>query len=177
MITFNNDGMFRQHFAFKDSIMDYIFKHLKPEHLIKLYQCSKYFYAKFRRNIVRHLEIVCNREAETLDPTNCVITPWNPALSTFKDCWITDSFRNNARILYLPEFPHCYIKKIESSIGIRWSEYKILTKAKTIQELNIAECLFFPVEYGTLMYAPVENVVAEVPNAKSIEISNARLTE
>uniref|UniRef100_A0A914P950 F-box domain-containing protein n=1 Tax=Panagrolaimus davidi TaxID=227884 RepID=A0A914P950_9BILA len=69
MLTFNTDGMVPQHFAFKDPIMDYVFKNLKPEHLIKLYQCCKYFYAKFRRNIIRHLEIVDDEEAETLDPT------------------------------------------------------------------------------------------------------------
>uniref|UniRef100_A0AC35EWQ9 Uncharacterized protein n=1 Tax=Panagrolaimus sp. PS1159 TaxID=55785 RepID=A0AC35EWQ9_9BILA len=178
MLTFNADGMVVQRYAFKDPVIDYILKNVKPVHLIKLYQCCKYFYAKFRRNVIRHLEIFDDdNEAETLDPTNCVITAWNPALLTFKDCWITDSFKSNARILLLPEFSHCYIKKLESLNGIGWSEYKTLTKAKTIEELNIAECYFFPVGYGTLLYAPVENVVAEVPNAKSLEISKAHFTE
>uniref|UniRef100_A0AC35FQD9 Uncharacterized protein n=1 Tax=Panagrolaimus sp. PS1159 TaxID=55785 RepID=A0AC35FQD9_9BILA len=104
MLSFNTDGMVPQRFAFQDPIMDYFFKNLKPEHLIKLYQCCKYFYAKFHRNIIRHLKIV-------------------------------------------PD------------------------------ELNIAECLNFPVEYGYDMYAPVESIIAEVPNAKSIEISNALFNE
>uniref|UniRef100_A0A914PC42 Uncharacterized protein n=1 Tax=Panagrolaimus davidi TaxID=227884 RepID=A0A914PC42_9BILA len=141
MLSFNTDGMVRQWFAFKDPIMDYILKNLKPEHLIKLYQCCKYFYAKFRRNIIRHLEIVPDG------------------------------------IAALPELFHCCIKKLESLNGIDWSGYKKLTKARTIEELNIAECLYFPVEYGYVMYAPVESIIAEVPNAKSIEISNAHFTE
>uniref|UniRef100_A0AC35FWR2 Maturase K n=2 Tax=Panagrolaimus sp. PS1159 TaxID=55785 RepID=A0AC35FWR2_9BILA len=177
MITFNNDGMFRQRFAFKAPVMDYILQNLKPIHLIKLYQCCKYFYAKFRRNIIRHLDIVPLGQPEALDPTNCAISAWNPALSTFKDCWITDSLTNKAGIFFLPQFSHCYIKKLESLNGIRWSGYKKLAKAETIEELNIAECLYFPVEYGYDMYAPVENIIAEVPNAKSIVISNAHFTE
>uniref|UniRef100_A0A914PD26 Uncharacterized protein n=1 Tax=Panagrolaimus davidi TaxID=227884 RepID=A0A914PD26_9BILA len=176
MITFNIDGMVRQHFAFKDPFMD-IFKNLKPEHLIKLYQCSKYFYAKFRRNIIRHLEIVPDGEKETLDPTKTVICVSNHFLSTIKGFWLTDSYTNHGGIAGLPEFFHCCIKKLESLNGIDWSGYKKLAKAGTIEELNIAECLYFPVEYGYVMYAPVESIIAEVPNAKSIEISNALFTE
>uniref|UniRef100_A0A914PVU2 F-box domain-containing protein n=1 Tax=Panagrolaimus davidi TaxID=227884 RepID=A0A914PVU2_9BILA len=177
MLSFNTDGMVRQWFAFKDPIMDYILKNLKPEHLIKLYQCCKYFYAKFRRNIIRHLEIVADGEKETLDPTKTVICVSNRVLSTIEDFWLTDSYTNHGGIAVLPELFHCCIKKLESLNGIDWSGYKKLTKAGTIEELNIAECLYFPVEYGYVMYAPVESIIVEVPNAKSIEISNAHFTE
>uniref|UniRef100_A0AC35G0L5 Uncharacterized protein n=1 Tax=Panagrolaimus sp. PS1159 TaxID=55785 RepID=A0AC35G0L5_9BILA len=177
MITFNTDGMFHQHFAFKAPVMDYILKNVKPVHLIKLYQCCKFFYSKFRRNIIRHLKIVSVGHKETLDPTQSVICVSNPVLSTFKDFWLTDSYSNHGGIAVLPELFHCSIKKLESSTGICWSGYKKMAKAGTIEEMNIAECLYFPVEYGTLMYAPVESIIAEVPNAKSIEISNAHFTE
>uniref|UniRef100_A0AC35FPR8 F-box domain-containing protein n=1 Tax=Panagrolaimus sp. PS1159 TaxID=55785 RepID=A0AC35FPR8_9BILA len=63
MITFNTDGMIYQRFGFPAPTMDYIFKNLKPHHLLKLYQCSKYFYAKFRQNIIQHLEIVNDAES------------------------------------------------------------------------------------------------------------------
>uniref|UniRef100_A0A914PMF5 F-box domain-containing protein n=1 Tax=Panagrolaimus davidi TaxID=227884 RepID=A0A914PMF5_9BILA len=142
MLTFNTDGMVPQRFPFKDPIMDYIFKNLKPEHLIKLYQCSKYFYAKFRRNIIRHLEIVLDDEEERLDPTRTVITAWNPVLSKLVDFWITDSFIARAPEIRLPEFNHCYIKKLELCDPINWKEYITLTKSGTVEELiSIADCL------------------------------------
>uniref|UniRef100_A0A914PZ57 Uncharacterized protein n=1 Tax=Panagrolaimus davidi TaxID=227884 RepID=A0A914PZ57_9BILA len=131
---------------------------LKPEHLIKFYQCCKHFYAKFRRNIIRHLEIVPDGEKETLDPTKTVICVSNHVLSTIKDFWLTDSYTNHGGIALLPEFFHCCIKKLESLNGIDWSGYKKLAKAGTVEELNIAECLYFPVEYGYVMYAPVESI-------------------
>uniref|UniRef100_A0AC35FBI1 F-box domain-containing protein n=1 Tax=Panagrolaimus sp. PS1159 TaxID=55785 RepID=A0AC35FBI1_9BILA len=174
MLTFNTNGMVPQHFAFKDPIMDYVFKHLKPEHFIKLYQCCKYFYAKFRRNIIRNLEIVAYREAQTLDPTKCVVSAWNPVLSTFKDCWITDSFiaRESIRI---PEFSHCNIKKLELCNPIRWKEYVTLTKSGTVEELKILKRVFISFIHETS--ASVEQLLGQVPNAKFVEISFADFTE
>uniref|UniRef100_A0AC35EYQ3 Uncharacterized protein n=1 Tax=Panagrolaimus sp. PS1159 TaxID=55785 RepID=A0AC35EYQ3_9BILA len=64
MLTFNTNGMILQLFAFKAPTMNYIFKNAKTGHLIKLYQCGKYFYAKFRLNIIQHLQIVPDDEAE-----------------------------------------------------------------------------------------------------------------
>uniref|UniRef100_A0A914Q2U4 F-box domain-containing protein n=1 Tax=Panagrolaimus davidi TaxID=227884 RepID=A0A914Q2U4_9BILA len=176
-LSFNTVGMLRQPFSFKYPIIACIFEHLKPEHLIKLYQCCKCFYDKFRRNIIRHLEIVRDGEKETLDPTKTVICVSNDFLLTLQDFWLTDSYTNHGGFAVLPELFHCCIKKLESSSGIEWSEYKKLAKAGTIEELNIGECRFFPTEYGTLMFAPVESIIAEVPNAKSIEISNADFIE
>uniref|UniRef100_A0A914PC92 F-box domain-containing protein n=1 Tax=Panagrolaimus davidi TaxID=227884 RepID=A0A914PC92_9BILA len=175
MLTFNTDVMVPQHFAFKDPIMDYVFKNLKPEHLIKLYQCSKYFYAKFRQNIIRHLEIVPDDVEETLDPTNCVISAWNLVLSTFEDCWITDSFLARESWIRLPEFNHCYIKKLELCDPIDWKEYVTLTKSGTVEELKILERVYI----SSVDYTPasVEQLLGQVPNAKSIEISFADITE
>uniref|UniRef100_A0A914Q6V7 F-box domain-containing protein n=1 Tax=Panagrolaimus davidi TaxID=227884 RepID=A0A914Q6V7_9BILA len=175
MLTFNTDGMVFQCFAFKDPIMDYIFKHLKPEHLIKLYKCSKYFYAKFRRNIIRYLEIVLDDEEERLDPTRTVITGWNPVLSTFKDCWITDSFLARESWIRLPEFNHCNIKKLELCNPIDWKEYVTLTKSGTVEELKILERIF--ISSVDFISASVEQLLGQVPNAKSIEISFADFTE
>uniref|UniRef100_A0A914PY76 Uncharacterized protein n=1 Tax=Panagrolaimus davidi TaxID=227884 RepID=A0A914PY76_9BILA len=175
MLTFNTDGMVSQHFAFKDPIMDYVFKNLKPEHFIKLYQCSKYFYAKFRRNIIRHLEIVPDDVEETLNPTKCVISAWNPVLSTFKDFWITDSFIARVSWIRLPVFIHCNIKKLELCNPILWKEYVTLTKSGTVEELKILERVF-----GSSvddMYASLEQLLGQVPNAKSIEISFTGFTE
>uniref|UniRef100_A0A914PTF9 F-box domain-containing protein n=1 Tax=Panagrolaimus davidi TaxID=227884 RepID=A0A914PTF9_9BILA len=176
MLTFNIDGMVPQHFPFKSPIMDYVFKHLKAEHLIKLYQCSKYFYAKFRRNILRHLVLVPFVREETLDPTRTVITASNRVLSTFKDFWITDSFiiRDNSWIR-LPELNHCNIKKLEIRRCIRWKEYVILTKSGTVEELK---------SFGLVFLAPngdvsasVDHLLGQVPNAKSVEISLAGFSE
>uniref|UniRef100_A0A914PB36 F-box domain-containing protein n=1 Tax=Panagrolaimus davidi TaxID=227884 RepID=A0A914PB36_9BILA len=182
MLVFDTDGMVPQRFPFKDTIMDYVFKNLKPEHLIKLYKCSKYFYAKFRRNIIRHLEIVDYDEAETLDPTRSVVTAWNPdftawnpVLSTFKDCWITDSFIARASCICLPEFNHCNIKRLELSNFIRWKEYVTLTKSGTVEELKILGRVF--ISFVDDISASVEQLLGQVPNAKSIEISFADFTE
>uniref|UniRef100_A0AC34GNB2 F-box domain-containing protein n=1 Tax=Panagrolaimus sp. ES5 TaxID=591445 RepID=A0AC34GNB2_9BILA len=73
MITYNAENMVRQNFAFPAPIMDYIFKNVQPQHLIKLYQTCKFFYHKYRRNIILNLEIVDDREAEIWDPTKSVI--------------------------------------------------------------------------------------------------------
>uniref|UniRef100_A0A914QUI6 F-box domain-containing protein n=1 Tax=Panagrolaimus davidi TaxID=227884 RepID=A0A914QUI6_9BILA len=167
MLTFNTDGMVFQRFVFKDPIMDYIFKNLKPEHLIKLYQCCKYFYAKFRRNIIRHLEIVPYDVEETLDPTRCVISAWNPALSTFKDFWITDSFIARASWIRLPQFNHCNIKKLELCNSINWKEYVTLTKSGTVEELKILKGVCMSALYD--IRASVEQLLGQVPNAKSVE--------
>uniref|UniRef100_A0A914Q4H0 F-box domain-containing protein n=1 Tax=Panagrolaimus davidi TaxID=227884 RepID=A0A914Q4H0_9BILA len=175
MLTFNTNGMVPQHFAFKDPIMDYVFKNLKPEHFIKLYQCCKYFYAKFRRNIIRNLEIVDDDEAETLDPTNCVISAWNPVLSTFKDCWITDSFIARESLFRLPEFNQCNIKKLELCDPIFWEEYVTLTKSETVEELKILELVYISLFDG--LCASVEQLLGQVPNAECVEISFADFTE
>uniref|UniRef100_A0A914QTF1 F-box domain-containing protein n=1 Tax=Panagrolaimus davidi TaxID=227884 RepID=A0A914QTF1_9BILA len=176
MLTFNTDGMVTQRFPFKSSIMDYVFKHLKPEHLIKLYKCSKYFYAKFRRNIIRHLELVPFVREETLDPTRTVISASNRVLSTFKDCWITDSFiaRDNSWIR-LPEFNHCNIKKLELRHCILWKEYVILTKSGTVEELiSLGLVLMAPNGFAS---ASVDHLLGQVPNAKSVEICLAGFSE
>uniref|UniRef100_A0A914P5P4 F-box domain-containing protein n=1 Tax=Panagrolaimus davidi TaxID=227884 RepID=A0A914P5P4_9BILA len=175
MLTFNTDGMVPQRFPFTDPIMDYVFKHLKPEHLIKLYQCSKYFYAKFRRNIIRHLENVSFGHEETLDPTRTVICVSNHVLSTFKDLWLTDSFIARAPLIRLPEFNHCNIKKLELCNLIRWKEYVTLTKSGTVEELKIFKGVV--VSFVGYMFASVEQLLGQVPNAKSIEISFADFTE
>uniref|UniRef100_A0A914QS29 Uncharacterized protein n=1 Tax=Panagrolaimus davidi TaxID=227884 RepID=A0A914QS29_9BILA len=167
MLTFNTDEIVPQRFAFKDPIMDYVFKHLKPEYLIKLYQCCKYFYAKFRRNIIRYLEIVDDDRAEILDPTNCVISAWNPALSTFKNCWITDSFIARSSWICLPEFSHCNIKKLELCNPILWKEYVTLTKSGTVEELKILKGV--ALSSVNDIFASVEQLLGQVPNAKSVE--------
>uniref|UniRef100_A0A914PP27 Uncharacterized protein n=1 Tax=Panagrolaimus davidi TaxID=227884 RepID=A0A914PP27_9BILA len=175
MLTFNTDGMVPQRFPFKDPIMDYVFKNIQPEHLIKLYKCSKYFYAKFRRNIIRHLEIVPVGHKVTLDPTRTVITVWNPVLSRFKDFWITDSFIARVSWIRLPEFIHCNIKKLELYNSIWWIEYVTLTKSGTVEELKILELVY--ISFSGPVFASVEQLLGQVPNAKSVEISYAKFTE
>ena len=53
MIKYSTDGMVAQHYPFKPPIMDYIFTNVKPQHLIKLYQCAKFFYNKLIMNYLK----------------------------------------------------------------------------------------------------------------------------
>uniref|UniRef100_A0AC34GY45 F-box domain-containing protein n=1 Tax=Panagrolaimus sp. ES5 TaxID=591445 RepID=A0AC34GY45_9BILA len=170
MLTFNTDNMVRQNFAFRAPLMDYIFKNAQPQHLIKLYQTCKLFYNKFRRNIILNLEIVDDNEAEVLTPTKTVICVSNPFLSKFADFWITDSLiyraaKNNEKLL---NFSDCTIKKLELSENILWQEFVMLTKAGTIEKMKVNGI------YGEtpLTFASVDDIIAQVPNATSIEISN-----
>uniref|UniRef100_A0A914QPK4 Uncharacterized protein n=1 Tax=Panagrolaimus davidi TaxID=227884 RepID=A0A914QPK4_9BILA len=166
MLTFNTNGMILQRFAFKAPIMDYIFKNAKPEHLIKLYQCGKYFYAKFRLNIIRHLQIVPDGEAEIFDPTSTSISISNPALQKLQDFWITDSVIHRGLIGMVPLFSHCTIKKLELLDYILWEEFVCLTKAGTIEDLKIKGVYGGETLY---MYTSIEKIIACVPNATSIE--------
>uniref|UniRef100_A0AC34G3I2 F-box domain-containing protein n=1 Tax=Panagrolaimus sp. ES5 TaxID=591445 RepID=A0AC34G3I2_9BILA len=175
MITFNAENMVRQHFAFPAPIMDYIFKNVEPKHLIKLYQTCKFFYNKFHRNIIQNLEIVDDGEAEVLDPTKTIICVSNPFLSKFADFCITDSLiyraaKNNERLL---NFSQCTVKKLELSEKILWEEFVMLTKAGTVEVLKVKGI------HGKtpLTFAPVEEIIAQVPNATSIEISESTITE
>uniref|UniRef100_A0A914PKY6 RNA polymerase alpha subunit n=1 Tax=Panagrolaimus davidi TaxID=227884 RepID=A0A914PKY6_9BILA len=171
MLTFNTNGMILQRFAFKAPIMDYIFKNAKPEHLIKFYQCAKYFYAKYRLNIIQHLQIVPEHEAETFDPTSTSICISNPALQKLQDFWITDSVIHRGPNGILPLFSHCTIKKLELLDYILWEEFVCLTKAGTIKDLKIKG-----VYGGETLYTSIEKIIACVPNATSIEISESFIT-
>uniref|UniRef100_A0AC35FWE0 Uncharacterized protein n=1 Tax=Panagrolaimus sp. PS1159 TaxID=55785 RepID=A0AC35FWE0_9BILA len=97
----------------------------KPQHLIKLYQCGKYFYAKFRLNVIQHLQIVSDDEAEIFDPISTFIRISNPALQKLQHFWITDSLILRGPIAILPLFSHCTIKKLELLYYILWEEFKI----------------------------------------------------
>uniref|UniRef100_A0AC35GLS5 Uncharacterized protein n=1 Tax=Panagrolaimus sp. PS1159 TaxID=55785 RepID=A0AC35GLS5_9BILA len=171
MLTFNTNGMILQRFAFKAPIMDYIIKNAKPQHLIKLYQCGKYFYAKFRLNIIRHLQIVRNDEVEIFDPISTSIRISNPALQKLQHFWITDSLILRGPIGILPLFSHCTIKKLELQDYILWEEFVCLTKAGTIEDLKVKGLYG-----GETLYTPIERIIACVPNATSIEISETFFT-
>jgi hypothetical protein len=167
--------MVLQRFAFNAPVMDYFFKNLKPEHLIKLYRCCKYFYAEFHLNMIRHLEVVDDDEAEILDPTKTIIRASNTALKKLADFWISDSFTLNATYnvqITLPTFSRCTIKKLELCNYIKHSEFSMLTKAGTIEELKI-EGVFADDEVAFL---PIEDIINEVPNAKSITIYESFIT-
>uniref|UniRef100_A0A914Q6X7 Uncharacterized protein n=1 Tax=Panagrolaimus davidi TaxID=227884 RepID=A0A914Q6X7_9BILA len=167
MLTFNTDGMVFQRFAFKAPVMDYFFKNLKPEHLIKLYQCCKLFYALFHLNIIRHLQVVGDDEEEILDPTKTIIRASNTAFKKLADFWNSDSFTlhatHNVQIT-LPTFSRCTIKKLELCDYIKHNEFLMLTKAGTIEELKI-ESVFAD---NGVAFIPIEDIIIQVPNAKSI---------
>uniref|UniRef100_A0AC35F725 Uncharacterized protein n=1 Tax=Panagrolaimus sp. PS1159 TaxID=55785 RepID=A0AC35F725_9BILA len=168
MLTFNTDGMILQSFAFKAPTMEYIIKNAKPQHLIKLYQCGKYFYAKFRLNIIQHLQIVPDDETEIFDPISTSIYISNPALQKLQHFWITNSLIHRGPIGILPVFSHCTIKKLELHDYILWEEFVCLTKAGTIEDLKIKGL------YGNeTLYTSIEKIIACVPNATSIEISES----
>jgi hypothetical protein len=174
MLTFNTDGMVLQRFAFKAPFMDYFFKNLKPEHLIKLYQCCKFFYAKFHLNIIRHLAIV-DDVAEILNPTITIIRASNTALKKFADFWISDYFTSTATYnvqITLPTFSRCTIKKLYLCDYIKHSEFLMLTKAGTIEELKIKGVF---ADDG-VAFIPIEDIIVEVPNAKSITIYESFIT-
>uniref|UniRef100_A0AC35GU27 F-box domain-containing protein n=1 Tax=Panagrolaimus sp. PS1159 TaxID=55785 RepID=A0AC35GU27_9BILA len=167
MLTFNTDGMLIQCFVFKDPIIDYIFKNLKPEHLIKLYQCCKFFYSKFRLNIIRRLAIVNDDVEEILNPTITIIRASNTALKKLADFWISDSLSltttSNVQIT-LPTFSRCTIKKLVLCDCVKLDEFLMLTKAGTIEEMKIKGVF---AEDG-VAFIPIEDIINEVPNAKSI---------
>uniref|UniRef100_A0AC35F2B4 Uncharacterized protein n=1 Tax=Panagrolaimus sp. PS1159 TaxID=55785 RepID=A0AC35F2B4_9BILA len=176
MIIFNTDGMVLQRFAFNAPVMDYFFKNLKPEHLIKLYQCCKFFYAKYHLNIIRHLEVVDDDEAESLDPTKTIIRASNTALKKLAGFWISDSFTLNATYNVQITFPtcsRCTIKKLELCDYVKHDEFLMLTKAGTIEELEIKGVF---AEDGEKPFIPIEDIIIEVPNAKSITIYESFIT-
>uniref|UniRef100_A0AC35GF42 Uncharacterized protein n=1 Tax=Panagrolaimus sp. PS1159 TaxID=55785 RepID=A0AC35GF42_9BILA len=175
MFTFNTDGMVFQRFAFKAPIMDYFFKNLKPEYLIKLYQCCKYFYAKFHLNIIRHLEVVDDDGEEILHPTKTIIRASNTALKKLADFWISDSFTLHAIYnvqITLPTFSRSTIKKLDLCDHIKHSEFLMLTNAGTIEELKIKGVF---ADDG-MAFIHIEDIIIEVPNAKSITISESALS-
>uniref|UniRef100_A0A914P474 Uncharacterized protein n=1 Tax=Panagrolaimus davidi TaxID=227884 RepID=A0A914P474_9BILA len=168
MLTFNTDGMVRQRFAFKAPVMDYFFKNLKPEHLIKLYQCCKFFYAMFRLNIIRHLVVVDDDGAKIFNPAISIIRASNRSLKLLADFWISDSLTLHATYnvqITLPTFSRCTIKKLKLCDYIKHSEFLMLTKAGTIEELKIKGVF---AEDG-VAFIPIEDIIIEVPNAKSIK--------
>uniref|UniRef100_A0A914PTV1 Uncharacterized protein n=1 Tax=Panagrolaimus davidi TaxID=227884 RepID=A0A914PTV1_9BILA len=168
MLTFTTDGMVRQRFAFKAPFMDYFFKNLKPEHLIKLYQCCKFFYAMFHLNIIRHLVVVDDDEEEILNPTITFIRASNRSLKLLADFWISDSLTSCATYNVqntLPTFSRCTIKKLELRDYIKHGELLLLTKAGTIEELKIKGVF---ADDG-VAFIPIEDIIIEVPNAKSIK--------
>uniref|UniRef100_A0A914Y0P2 F-box domain-containing protein n=1 Tax=Panagrolaimus superbus TaxID=310955 RepID=A0A914Y0P2_9BILA len=170
MLTFNTKNMAPQYFALPAPTMNYIFKNLQPQHLLKLYQTSKFFYNKFRQNIIINLVIVADGEIEVFDPTKSIICVSNPFLSNLKDFWITDSFtcRTTLNIGILPKFSHCTIKKLKLNEHISWNDFVMLTEAGTVEKLKIVGI------YGKtpLSVAPVEEIIAQVPNATTIGIFN-----
>uniref|UniRef100_A0AC34FDP9 F-box domain-containing protein n=1 Tax=Panagrolaimus sp. ES5 TaxID=591445 RepID=A0AC34FDP9_9BILA len=165
MLTFNTENMEPQNFPFKPPIMDYIFKNAKPKHLIKLYQTCKFFYNKFRRNIILNLEIVADGEAEVLTPTKTVLCRTNPALQKLADSCIIDSFIYRAFMAdnLIPSFNYCDIKKLELHEYILWEEFEILTEAGTIEEIKLMGVC------RNQIFVAIEDIIAQVPNAKSIE--------
>uniref|UniRef100_A0AC34FHA6 F-box domain-containing protein n=1 Tax=Panagrolaimus sp. ES5 TaxID=591445 RepID=A0AC34FHA6_9BILA len=173
MLTFNTENMVRQKFDFPAPIMDYIFKNVQPQHLIKLYQTCKFFYHKYRRNIILNLEIVADREAEVWDPIKSVIRHSNPSLDKLNDFWITDSLV--CRVIrtsgVIPLFSDYTVKKLDFSSFLLFKEFEILTYAGTIEELKIGS-----VYYGSGRFASVEDIIAQVPGATSIDISDIILT-
>uniref|UniRef100_A0A914Y0N7 F-box domain-containing protein n=1 Tax=Panagrolaimus superbus TaxID=310955 RepID=A0A914Y0N7_9BILA len=173
MLTFNTENMAPQYFALPAPTMNYIFKNLQPQHLIKLYQTSKFFYNKFRRNIIQNLEIVDNGEAEVLNPTKSVICVSNPVLSKLADFWITDSFiyRSSWTDEYIAKFTNIYVKKVELCDYIKWEEYEALTKSETIEEIKVKE-IFRDDEPVC-----IEDIISRIPNATSIEISESTFTD
>uniref|UniRef100_A0AC34G521 F-box domain-containing protein n=1 Tax=Panagrolaimus sp. ES5 TaxID=591445 RepID=A0AC34G521_9BILA len=171
MLTFNTENMEPQNFPFKPPIMDYIFKNVEPKHLIQLYQTCKSFYNKFRRNIILNLEIADYDEAEVLDPTKTIICGSNPNLQKLADFWITDSFNyRTLRDKFIPLFCYYTIKKLELHEYILWKEFEILTKAGTIEEIKIKGV------FRDQSFVGIEDVISQVPNAKSIEICESIFT-
>uniref|UniRef100_A0A914Q4P0 F-box domain-containing protein n=1 Tax=Panagrolaimus davidi TaxID=227884 RepID=A0A914Q4P0_9BILA len=166
MITFNTDGMVNQSFAFKAPIMDYIFKNVKPEHLIKLYQCSKYFYAKVHLNIIQHLEIVHSGQPEAFGLTKTAIRTSNHSFSKLSGYWIFGSLKTHAllKTINISNFYRCTIKKLELAEYIPWKEFVMLTKAGTVEDLKILGLNY--------LNQSLEDIIAQVPNATSIEITD-----
>uniref|UniRef100_A0AC34F9R7 F-box domain-containing protein n=1 Tax=Panagrolaimus sp. ES5 TaxID=591445 RepID=A0AC34F9R7_9BILA len=176
MLTFNTENMELQNFPFKPPLMDYIFKNAKPEHLIKFYQTCKFFYNKFRRNIILNLEIADYDEAEVLDPTKTIICGSNPNLQKLADFWITDSLIVRYFMIdnYIPLFTQCVIKKLELCECLSWDDYVVLTKAGTVEDLKVEVIVSVP--NGNMSFAPIEAIISQVPNATSIEISGNFIT-
>uniref|UniRef100_A0AC34FDY8 F-box domain-containing protein n=1 Tax=Panagrolaimus sp. ES5 TaxID=591445 RepID=A0AC34FDY8_9BILA len=173
MLTYNTDNMVRQNFAFPATIMDYIFKNVQPQHLIKLYQTCKFFYNKFHRNIIQNLEIVADGEAEVLTPTKTVICVSNPLLRKLADFWITDSFVYPASLRFgqaIPLYCNYTIKKLEFDAYLLWREFEILTEAGKIEEIKLKGVCRDQIFVG------IEDIIAQVPNATSIEISQSIVT-
>uniref|UniRef100_A0AC34G424 Uncharacterized protein n=1 Tax=Panagrolaimus sp. ES5 TaxID=591445 RepID=A0AC34G424_9BILA len=164
MLTFNTENMVRQNFAFPAPIMDYIYKNAKPKHLIKLYQTCKFFYNKFRQNIILNLEIVADGEAEFFTPTKTVICKTNPALEKLADSWIIDSFIYRALMAdnLIPSFNYCDIKKLELQEYILLEEFEILTKPGTIEEIKLKGV------FRDQIFVSIEDIISQVPNATSI---------
>uniref|UniRef100_A0A914PVK7 Uncharacterized protein n=1 Tax=Panagrolaimus davidi TaxID=227884 RepID=A0A914PVK7_9BILA len=172
MLTFNTDGMILQRYAFPPPVMYYIMNNVKSVHLIKLYQCCKFFYSKFRRNIIRHLVVVDDDGPEILNPTITIIRASNTALKKLADFWISDSFTLIATYNVqntLPTFSHCTIKKLELCDYIKHGEFLMLTEAGTIEELMIKGVF---ADDG-IAFIPIEDIIVEVPNTKSITISES----
>uniref|UniRef100_A0AC34FAE2 F-box domain-containing protein n=1 Tax=Panagrolaimus sp. ES5 TaxID=591445 RepID=A0AC34FAE2_9BILA len=169
MLTFNTENMEPQNFPFKPPVMDYIFKNAEPKHLIKLYQTCKFFYNKFRRNIILNLEMVADGEDELFTPMKTIVRVSNPHLQKIKYFCITDSFV--CRVLrfgeVIPLFSDYTVKKLDFCSILLLKEFEILTNAGTIQELKIGRV------YGSDNFLSVEDIISQVPNATSIEISES----
>uniref|UniRef100_A0A914PQK7 F-box domain-containing protein n=1 Tax=Panagrolaimus davidi TaxID=227884 RepID=A0A914PQK7_9BILA len=162
--------MINQCFPFKSPFMEYIFKNVQPQHLIKLYRCSKFFYNKFRRNFIQHLEIIHHDEQEVFDFTKTAIHFCNPALSKLVDFWIIDSLilHVHRSVPFLPEFSNLTIKELQINDDIIWEEFETLTRPATIEKLKLQG--IFPL-HNSGIYAEtrIEDIIAKVPNATSIE--------
>uniref|UniRef100_A0A914QLP3 Uncharacterized protein n=1 Tax=Panagrolaimus davidi TaxID=227884 RepID=A0A914QLP3_9BILA len=115
--------------------------------------------------------ITFDLEAEIFDPTSTSICIANPALQSLQHFWITDSLIHRGPVGILPLFSNCTIKKLELLDYILWGEFVSLTKAETIESLKIKG-----VFGDETLYASVEKVIACVPNATSIEISESFFT-
>uniref|UniRef100_A0AC34FAP9 Receptor L-domain domain-containing protein n=1 Tax=Panagrolaimus sp. ES5 TaxID=591445 RepID=A0AC34FAP9_9BILA len=97
----------------------------------------------------------------------------NPNLQKLSHIWITDSFVYPASLRigkFIPLYCHYIMKKLELCQYIIWGEFEILTNSGTVEELKIKGV------FRNDGFVGIEDIVAQVPNATSIEISDSIFT-
>ena len=163
-----------QRFPLPKPLMQYIFENLKPQHLKKLYQSCKYFYARFQFIIIDSLKIRKHYKRYSTDGYSLSVSPHDPILMKLSRVWITeeiDCFREYEDNLFLPtlipKIVKCSVRQIKIIDDDLWmDEFKFLTKSGNVEVLNLDGVNIIDSNHKLM---PIEDVISHIPNAHHIQ--------
>ena len=159
-----------QCFPFRNSLMDYILKNLNINAKEKLSQTCKLLFFYYPFDCIIKTVVIGWKDAEVHEDVISCFTHQFHELQ--ESIWVTDClyiFSWWSPVSLTPVITRCTAKILDIQRKISVKDFELLTEAETVEELSLYSV---GNEESVL---PVEDIIARVPNAYSIEYGGFNL--